>query len=228
MTGWTAFKGIAIACALASPAQSDGVTQAIADPEVAVDRSLADWQGPYVGFSIGAPTGDNVFGRSDLDIWSAPADWSGTPRALRAGYDWRNGRLVYGLALDLYSGNIANPTLPSNIVICFVECEIAVSGLQVLRGRVGLSAGRNLFYATAGLARADARFTAQAGVVVIGAGTLDGWTAGIGVERRMSRHLTLTAEYRHTDLGVLPLDCFDTCQTAIDFGMAELGIAYRW
>lgn len=206
-----------------------GPVEGVEEPPVGL-APLADrdWQGFYVGLSLGKPTGDNVFGRSDLDIWSTPADWSGTPAALKAGHDWQRGRLVYGLALDLYLGKISNPTRPSTDVICFVDCEIAVSGLQTLRGRVGVLSGKTLLYATAGLARADARFTSLAGVVVIGQGRLDGWTAGLGVERRMGDHLSLTAEYRHTDLGVLPLDCFATCQTAISFGTAEIGVIYRW
>ena len=220
--------GLVLGLIAALPCLAGGPIVLAADPPPVVTASARDWQGAYVGLGLGKPTGDNTFGRSDLDIWSAPADWSGTPLSLRVGYDWQRGRLVYGVALDLAFGELTNPTQPSADVICFIDCEIAVSDLKVLRGRVGATSGRNLFYATAGLARANARFTALAGIAVIGGGSLNGWTAGIGIERRMSDHITLTGEYRHTDLGVLPLDCFETCQTAISFGTAEIGIAYRW
>jgi outer membrane immunogenic protein len=220
--------GLVLGLITALPCLAGGPIVLAEDQPPAVAPTTPDWQGAYVGLSIGKPTGDNVFGRSDLDIWSSPADWSGSPTSVTAGYDWQRGRLVYGVALDLTFGDISNPTEPSDVVICFVDCEIAVSGLKVLRGRIGVTSGRNLFYATAGLARADARFTALAGVAVIGEGSLDGWTAGIGIERRMGDHITLTGEYRHTDLGVLPLNCFETCQTAISFGTAQIGITYRW
>ena len=210
------------------PAAAGGPVLVVEEAPVAAPApAVPDWQGPYVGFAIGKPTGDNVFGRSDLDIWSTPTDWSGRPASLKAGYDWQRGRLVFGVALDVYFGEISNPTTNSYIVACFGVCKIAFFDLQMLRGRVGITSGKNLFYATAGLARAYGRFTAQS-VAVVGEGKVNGWTAGIGIERRLTDHITMTAEYRHTDLGALPLSCFATCQTPIKFGLAELGVAYRW
>lgn len=196
-----------------------------APPAVAID--LPDWQGFYLGLSLAKPTGENVFGRSDLDIWSRPSDWTGSLSSYKAGYDWQRGRMVFGVAMDVYSSDISNPPINGEFVACFGECKIAVSELKMLRGRVGVASGKNLFYVTAGMARAFTRFTAL-GFAVVGEGEVDGWTAGIGIERRVTNHLTVTGEYRHIDLGALPLPCFSTCQTPIRFGLAELGVVYRW
>jgi outer membrane immunogenic protein len=230
MNRLTALLGVTLGLAATGlPAWAGG-------PVLVIDEAFAgaaaapvrDWQGPYLGIAIGKPTGDNVFGRSDLDIWSTPADWSGTPTSVKAGYDWQRGRMVFGVVIEATVGDISNPTQPSAVVICFDRCEIAVSAQQSLRGRVGYTFGRNLVYATAGMTSADARFTAVAGVVVIGEAKLNGWTAGMGFERKIGKHLTLSAEYRHTDLGALPLSCFDTCQSEIAFGLMQVGVNYRW
>lgn len=224
------FAALSICLAVSGlPAAAGGpVLVAEEAPVTVAVPPVPDWQGPYVGIAVGTPTGDNVFGRSDLAIWSTPAPWSGTPASLKAGYDWQRGRLVFGVLVEASVGDISNPTLPSPVVICFDTCEVAVSSQTSLRGRVGYTFGRNLVYATAGMVSANAKFTALAGIVTIGEDRLTGWTAGLGFERRIGKHLTLTAEYRHTDLGSLALACFPTCQTPIDYGLAQFGLNYRW
>lgn len=104
------------------------------------------------------------------------------------------------------------------------------------RGRIGHIWGPSMIYAAGGVASAHVRLRGEdtylvpagtaapngnggvvsptIGPVTIansGRGTLTGWTAGVGGERRVSRHVSIGLDARYTDYGsraiVLP-DCF--------------------
>ncbi len=189
--------------------------------------TVADWQGLHFGIAAGRPTGDNFWAAPGVGAESTPGDWSGTMTSLSAGYDWQRGRLIYGLTLAVSGNGIdASPTY-SETFLC-EGCETTVDKLITLRGRIGLSSGKTLFFASAGAARADAigtfsNFTA-------GKDSLTGWTAGIGVERFISQKTTLSAEYLHTDLGRLELPniCNSYCSTDVSFGLVQFGVNYHW
>ena len=92
-----------------------------------------------------------------------------------------------------------------------------------VRGRLGWATGKLLLYGTGGLALADVRQsafysyapTAAAGVAAANPGanlgpfanassadnTLVGWTVGGGAEYAINKHVSIGAEYRHSDFG---------------------------
>ena len=82
--------------------------------------------------------------------------------------------------------------------------------LGTARGRVGLAAGRSLFYGTGGVAfgRVKHEYTHNVFNEAPGSAqtfaatdTLVGWTAGVGWEFMLNQHWTVKAEYLHVDLG---------------------------
>ena len=178
---------------LTAPALAGGPTVVVEETPLtdamAPAVTVADWQGLHFGIAAGRPTGDNFWAAPGVGAESTPGDWSGTMTSLSAGYDWQRGRLIYGLTLAVSGNGIdASPTY-SETFLC-EGCETTVDKLITLRGRIGLSSGKTLFFASAGAARADAigtfsNFTA-------GKDSLTGWTAGIGVERFISQKTTLS------------------------------------
>jgi outer membrane immunogenic protein len=91
------------------------------------------------------------------------------------------------------------------------EIESSLVAMGTVRGRLGLAAGRALFYGTGGLAWGitDADQTthhngpdfATPGAVVSGDSNHIGWTAGGGIEYALGQNISLKAEYLYVDLG---------------------------
>jgi outer membrane immunogenic protein len=101
-----------------------------------------------------------------------------------------------------------------------------------IRGRVGITSGRALFYGTAGVAFADSSvntgyvYTPPANAIPAfiqpgptgarSSQTLVGWTAGVGGEWMFNNKVSVGAEYRHSDFGRQSyLLGFDTAGTAV-------------
>lgn len=200
-----------------------------ADPTQPTTPSQAsDWSGSYVGLSAGRPTGDNTWSIDASDLSLVPGDWSGTLPRLTLGHDWQRGRLTYGAALSLSSGDISAAPQSDVFFSCF-ECNTVVSDLLTLRVRAGLSAGKTLVYAAGGLAQGDVSGTSGDGQTVVNSDRLTGWTLGLGVERQIAQQISLTASYDHTDLGSIALDGHvDGTDSSIEFGLMQIGVNYRW
>lgn len=131
--------------------------------------------------------------------------WRGMYAGIQGGYgkasvDW-NGQSVYDESNWLVGGNVGYNVCLGNIVIG-VETDAMLGGWEELgwigstRGRVGfLATPSTLIYGTGGVAYgrldstlADTSFT--------------GWTAGGGLEYKLTKHLSVGAEYRYWDLAV--------------------------
>lgn len=226
---WVPAGGLVAGLAL-SPAWAGGpaIVEAEPLPEMPVSAG-ADWQGLRFGLAAAIPSGDNRH-NTISGGGTTPGDWSGTTPVLSVGYDWQRGNLVYGAVFSLSAGEIDAVSVSTGSFGCSGgNCETLIEGLVTLRGRVGLSMGRTLIFASAGVAKADA--TASLGPNAnLGDDALTGWTAGIGVEHMISQKLSLSAEYLQTDLGRLDIGppCGVSCYTDVDFGQVLLGINYHW
>lgn len=105
------------------------------------------------------------------------------------------------------------------------------------RARLGVASGGTFFYATAGIAGTHVRlrynssyaipagdagvpvvqpFPAQGPFLVSGSdsGDLLGWTAGLGIEQRLGRHVRIGLEGRYTDYGSKTIDIANATQTS--------------
>jgi len=192
--------------------------------------STYNWTGGYAGIRLGTPFGDNNWAERGVGAESTPGSWDGTTWGLTGGYDVQSGALVYGGALDYTGGEIMASSPQSLGFGCpGGSCETYVENAMALRGRVGWAMDRTLFYATAGLATAEARANFVGGAT-LGADRLNGWTAGLGVEHAVTDSFSLSAEYLFTDLGRLeiPASCGTDCFTDVSYGRIRLGANFRF
>jgi len=186
-----------------------------------------DWSGPWVGLAAARPIGDvtvTVVGRP-TPVYQ-DGSYSGTIASASAGYDWQSGSLVYGLSASLSPSDF-DAQYVNNLDLSIVY-QTKVSNLQTLRGRVGKAYGRNLFFATAGLARADAdvmRVGLPASTI---SDSLSGWTAGIGVERALGNRLSVGMEYSHFDLGRVQTCALMQCYSEVAFGQLSASAKVHW
>lgn len=186
------------------------------------------WTGGYAGLSLAVPMGNTAWYNNTTP--NALVSWENLQGTLVLGYDRQEGNLVYGAAVDATFGTMSALDTANVSLACgvFAGCTSALTDLYRLRGRVGMARGNPLFYGTAGFA--SGYFTGSTpGLGVHGAGRMQGYSAGFGIEHAMSEHLTLTAEYLYTDLGsiALPTGC-GVCWTAVSFGTVRLGGNFRF
>lgn len=127
---------------------------------------------------------------------------------LRGGYDWQSGNWVYGLVAEYGSNDARDAVSAFSITPARYTMLRKIDGLFALRARVGFSfgpSGENLFYGTAGYARASIEnsFATSNGVNTFtnnGDSDGTGWQAGLGYERRLSDDFSVGLEYLATRL----------------------------
>lgn len=142
----------------------------------------------------------------------------------QTGYNWEFGNAVFGVEADFdfpsikatQAGTFVFPsTLPGGAVgppTAFFNATTTVSTdwLVTLRPRVGWAIDNWLLYGTGGLAVArenlSQSFTLLTPFVLSNSFTTTqvGWTAGAGVEAKLSRNWSVKAEYLYVDLGNTP------------------------
>jgi outer membrane immunogenic protein len=171
---------------------------------------VADWTGVYLGIQGGAVRRD---AQAELGSFGFKLDGSKTGGTAGAvlGYNWQQGRFVYGIEGDRswigartsHLGNLAT-----------FSTSFDVNWLSTIRGRAGLALDSTLFYLTGGVAfgRVNNTFT-----FLDGAGDIDssftqnqtkaGWTVGAGVEHMFAPNWTARAEWRYVDLGKTGVIC---------------------
>lgn len=135
------------------------------------------WQGGYVG-------GNLNWGKNPISGFLDDPD--GASGALRGGYDWQSGRTVMGLGAEYDFGKLKGNNAAG--------AASSVGKAATVFGRLGYDAGPWLPYALAGYTWADG----QSGGVDA---NLDGYTLGLGVERKFNDRWSGYAEYNYTDFG---------------------------
>ncbi len=170
---------------LAAPAFAGNIAPVVVEPApvFVVPAPAFEWGGGYAGLQAGfadiRPGGtadgdddDDDDDDDDLSFGSA-LDGDGGTIGLRAGYDMTFGR---GLVGGLVQYDTANIELG--------DSDVEIDSILRVGMRAGATAGRNLFYATGGFARADTDDL----------GSADGYFAGLGYEVFVTERVTLGAE----------------------------------
>lgn len=211
-----------------TPALAGGPITLGAAPDSPLVAPVADWSGPYLGFALTTPRGGNAWASRELDLSLVPDGWDGSAVVLTLGHDWQRGKLTYGALLSVSNGDYSAAPTNAPFINC-ADCDTRVSDLITLRGRAGFVAGQTLFFASGGLAHANVTATNLFGLWVIGDTGMTGWTAGLGLERRLGENLSFTMSYDHVDLGTMDLpDYLPTGYTDIDLGIVQVGMNVRW
>jgi outer membrane immunogenic protein len=204
--------GVAILAAIPARAADVVFQEPPAPAAPMVMAPVNTWSGPYAGVMLNYGFSSEVEGTFN----GAPAsiDTKGFGGSAFGGWNWQNGALVYGLEADIgaYNSRGDNGTF---------EARNTVDGS--LRGRLGYAITDNvLVYGTAGGAAARQRIsdaTSSDTDVVLG------YTAGVGVDARLTDQVFGRLEYRHTryDDGAYSLDsgtgAFDNTENRVGVGL---------
>lgn len=142
------------------------------------------WSGPYAGISLGY----GFSGRTETP--AVDVNSSGFIGGAFAGYNFQNGMFVYGGEADLNWSGLSGDNAG-------VEVD---GGLDSsLRARLGVAVTDDvLVYGTGGAAFGSLKVSDAAGS---DRQTAVGWTAGAGVDVKMTENIFGRVEYRYTDFG---------------------------
>jgi outer membrane immunogenic protein len=158
---------------------------------------VATWTGFYVGAHVGWGGGD-----ADVDIPAYPfpkhsQDGDGVVGGGHIGYNYQVNRFVLGVEGDFSGSDVKSDHLSGNGGTELYKID--ENWRASVRGRLGYAFDRTLIYATAGGAWAniDTQYVPLAGGVKNA--TLNGWTAGGGVEYQLTPKWIGRVEYLFAD-----------------------------
>lgn len=206
----------------ASGALAGGYVAPVAAPvvePVITPAPASDWAGGYAGGSIGyAFGGDDEVG-ADLyeddvliDRFTDITDLKlkGVNAGLHAGYRWQRGNWVFGPELTIEGGDISDEQSGSTVlegmpVSADIESQVNyIAGLQLKTGYVVNP--QTMVYGTAGYVRGDFDYTLSAAAgddsgSLTESYTADGYSLGLGVERKVRDNLSVFAEWQYRNFG---------------------------
>ncbi len=188
------------------------------------------WTGLYIGINTGygfGKSGTDVF-FSDASMGTllfttaSSSRLDGLIAGAQAGYNWQPSGWLFGFETDIQAtsqqaapayvcpGAICNSTITDVDTPVTVTHDYRLDWFATMRGRLGASVTPDtLVYATGGVAFAGiwhvgTVFDSTAVIAPlfdISHGTRIGWTAGAGVESRLTGNWTAKIEYLHLDFG---------------------------
>ena len=164
------------------------------------------WAGFYAGLNLGYQWGS---------VTRNATDPSGIFGGGQFGYNWQNGRFVYGLETDLQVSG-ADDTGGG--------FQFSNPWWGTTRGRAGYMWNSFLFYGTLGIAYGDVKGK-TAGLSETR--TEFGWTAGAGVEVGLNRAWSAKVEYLYVDLGDRNYSITGT-NNGLWSNMLRLGVNYHF
>lgn len=191
MTGKLVLAAAAVAGLSGSAMAADLYVPPAQPAPVAAAPAATDWDGPYIGASVGYGWGT----ANDTSV--TPNDSTGVNGFSvggQVGYNFHlGGNVVAGVEGDL-NWNDQTGTFTGTSA----SDAMRINWDGSARGRLGVDLDGILPYAEAGVAFANATDT-MAGTNY--SNTHTGWTVGGGVEFKVADPLSLNVEYRYTDYG---------------------------
>lgn len=205
----------------ASGALAGGFAVPVTEPVVTAPAVVpaSDWAGGYAGGSIGyAFGGDDEVG-ADLFEDDVLVDRvsnitnlkvKGLNAGLHLGYRWQRGNWVFGPEISLEGGNISDDDSGSGIVdgeAVTVGLESKVNHIIGLQFKTGYAVNpETLIYGSAGYVRGDFDYILSAAVDGSGGSITegydaDGYSLGLGVERKLRDNLSVFAEWQYRSFG---------------------------
>jgi len=155
---------------------------------VAAAPAATNWDGPYIGASVGYG-----WGTASTNVSSLSANTSGWLVGAQLGYNFHvSDNLVLGV-----EGNLdwTNETGSLSGLGSFTN-----NWDGSVRGRLGVDLGQWMPYVEAGVAFANATAAAPGGTPSF-SNTHTGWTVGAGVEVMLADNLSANVEYRYNNYG---------------------------
>lgn len=176
----------------------------------AVQAQAPSWSGFKAGVSLGAANYTSTWTDTAYDWFGGSLSYSQRKLvpSIHVGWDTQMDSVVYGAELEhtfasakrdvIYDTSIGNSANPR------VLLHNELKSVTTLRGRMGLTAGNGLVYATAGFAKASADHSWTNATNVTDNRTTNndhtGFVYGFGVEHRVNQMISLRAEYQHVNI----------------------------
>lgn len=162
---------------------------------------VATWTGSYIGISGGGAWGSAVV-RDDLTgvDQTSRIDLSGGIVGVTSGFNFQNGNTVLGFESDtsVTSKKGTAPEFPLDVAF---NNEVKERWLSTFRGRLGYTQDNWMIYATAGGALANVQSSIVGPPGIISEKHWHwGWTAGAGLEVRLSHDWSAKVEYLYVGL----------------------------
>jgi outer membrane immunogenic protein len=170
---------------------------------------LLNWTGFYVGANLGyarSPGSADIM-VAGVPLFSLSENMRGVIGGAQIGANWQTGNAVFGIEADIQG---TSQSVSDTMTVVDVTGAVNVAGANVtavntdkitsfgtVRGRLGITSGRALFYATGGWAY----WTWTSNLTVTGVGTASlsnfqgGGAIGAGVEYAIASNWTVRAEY---------------------------------
>jgi outer membrane immunogenic protein len=174
----------------AASARADGLIPSSWLPASSADLGPVKWSGfyftPYFGYETLKLNGRGQTGLKDP---------KGGRLGGEAGYDWQIDRVVIGVAAEGYATWYKGGSTP------FMSgTQTRLNDYGTVRGRIGYTFDRFLVYGTGGYAFGDLNVK-NTTVGLSDSHTLNGWTAGAGVDWAWRQNQLLRFEVAHIALG---------------------------
>jgi outer membrane immunogenic protein len=179
-----AAAGITALVGASSAFAADAITEAAPAPAPVVEAVPSGWAGAYAGVQAGGA----IAGRTHVPGNRIHTD--GFHGRGFGGFNMQNGHFVYGVEGDIgYDGSSGSRA--------GVRSRGGIDGS--LRGRAGYAPNdRLLVYGTAGAAAKSLKVTTP---VSSDQNAVYGWTAGAGIDAKLTDKVFARVEYRYTDYG---------------------------
>jgi outer membrane immunogenic protein len=224
----TAFRAMVLASAMLTPGVAADLS--VAAIYQAPPAPVANWSGSYFGASGGGAWGNAVVRNDATGADQAPPiDLGGGAIGITSGFNIQNGGIVLGVESDTTSKK--GSEFPPNAAFSH---EVKERWLSTLRGRVGYAQSNWLIYATAGGALANLENTVAGPAGLVSEQHWHwGWTAGGGVEVKLSHDWSAKVEYLYlglqdkTYLSPSPSVLLPSQRTHADDHILRVGVNYK-
>ena len=209
---------------LTSIVWAGGNVQPPQEPPKVVDN----WSGPYVGIQLGG-----VAGKGDVSIPNYPSKFSvkpsGVAGGLYAGYNWLGqNNILVGIEADI-SGIAADKSANSGYTGHAETYKVKQYFDASLRARVGkVIDDKYLPYITAGIAWTRLGTSYNPGNWGVKKKTVSGFTAGAGVEMKVTEKVNARIQYRYTNYS--KADFMHAGPSSVDYKshMIQVGVSYNF
>jgi outer membrane immunogenic protein len=169
-------------------------------PVKAPPAPMWSWTGFYIGGYYGTGLGQSEV-TSDVSLGSVELNDGSITVGGTLGYNWQFSPAgLVGIEGDI--GYLGTKRSNVDFDVAATTFGVKSSWYATLRGRLGYVTGPSLLYVTGGGAwvRLEETFGLAAAPSVL-KDTDSGWTAGVGIETKLSRGWTAKTEYLYIDLG---------------------------
>ena len=203
----------AFALGFTASAQAGGYAAPVVEVEpatpVVVEPAVGNWQGGYVGATLGYAFGGDdrigLFRPADSLIGNlGDAELSGANIGVRVGYRWQRDRVVFGPELSYQGGDISDDFDFALGGVGAGDFESEVDSVLAIKFKTGYQVRPDtLIYGIAGYQKGDFTYSSGDNEAEYDA---DGYVIGLGAEKMVSERMSITGEYEYSDFGTTEVD----------------------